>query len=147
MIPQQVYELFYDDYDSGKAFLHSHTYTGHALGARVATETLKIMQEESICEKSANNGEKMRSLMQDLADETQLLGPVRQIGSMVAADLSGKANFPRAGFQLSQVAIKAGALLRPIDNTVYWVPPLNCDTDVLQQLAWITKEALIGLVK
>ncbi len=146
MIPESVYELFYGDYGSEKTFLHSHTYTGHALGARVARETLTIMQEESICEKSAKNGEKMRSLMQDLADETGLLGPVRQLGSMVAADLSGKANFPRAGFQLSQLAIKAGALLRPINNTVYWVPPLNCDTHVLNELSRITKTALLALI-
>ncbi len=147
MIPQHVYELFYDNDDREKAFLHSHTYTGHALGARVATEVIKIMQEELICEKSNRNGELMRSLMQDIADETELLGPIRQIGSMVAADLKGKANFSRAGFQLSQLAIEAGALLRPLGNTVYWMPPLNCDTEILEELSRITKMALIRLIK
>lgn len=145
MIPQHIYELFYDDYDSGKAFLHSHTYTGHALGARVTTEAIKIMREESICEKAACNGELMRGLMQNIADETGLLGPVRQIGSMVAADLAGKANFARAGFKLAQLATQAGALVRPLGNIVYWMPPLNCDEVVLHELHRITKKAIIQL--
>ena len=142
MIPQFIYDLFYDDYDTGKAFLHSHTYTGHALGARVATETLKIMQEESICLQSEYNGNLMRQLMQELADETGLLGPVRQIGSLVAAELTGKADTPRGGYQLYREAVKHGALLRPLGNTVYWMPPLNTPTEVLHELQKITLKAL-----
>jgi adenosylmethionine---8-amino-7-oxononanoate aminotransferase len=145
MIPQHVYELFYDDHNSGKAFLHSHTYTGHALGARVTTEALKIMEEESVCERSTANGELMQQLMKNIADETELLGPVRQIGSVVAAELIGKANFPRAGYQLAQTAAKKGALVRPLGNTLYWTPPLNCDSETLHELHCITKESVKSL--
>ena len=36
-----------DDPDPSKAFLHSHTYSGNALGACLASETLKIRFPES----------------------------------------------------------------------------------------------------
>ncbi len=43
-----VYDLFYSD-DISKAFLHSHTYSGNALAASIALETLNIFSEENIC--------------------------------------------------------------------------------------------------
>ena len=33
-----IYDLFYDDYASGKSFLHSHTHSGNVLAASVAIE-------------------------------------------------------------------------------------------------------------
>ena len=109
---------------------------------QVLLRTLKIMQEESICLQSEYNGNLMRQLMQELADETGLLGPVRQIGSLVAAELTGKADTPRGGYQLYREAVKHGALLRPLGNTVYWMPPLNTPTEVLHELQKITLKAL-----
>ncbi len=147
MIPQWIYDLFYDDYERHQSFLHSQTFTGHALAARIATETLAIMEEESICESSQKNGHLMRALMQTIAQETGLLGPVRQIGSIVAAELKGPANFNRAGFELSKIAAKNGALMRPLGNTLYWMPPLNCDQETLIALQEITKQSLLELTR
>jgi adenosylmethionine-8-amino-7-oxononanoate aminotransferase len=142
MIPQWIYDLFYDDYQVGKSFLHSQTFTGHTLAARITTEALAIMQEESICQQSIQNGELMRELMQDIAAESGLITNVRQIGSIAAAELAGKADFKRAGFQLAKIAAQNGALMRPLGNTLYWMPPLNCDHSTLQELANITAKSL-----
>lgn len=142
MIPQWIYDLFYDDSEARKSFLHSHTFSGHALAARVTLETLRITQEEAVCEQSVRNGKIMRELMQSIQAETGLIHNIRQIGSIAAAELSGAANFKRAGFQLGKLAAKNGALMRPIGNTLYWMPPLNSEQSVLFELAQITERSL-----
>jgi adenosylmethionine-8-amino-7-oxononanoate aminotransferase len=48
---QPLFEMFYDDYASGKSFLHSHTFSGHVLGAAVALEVLAVLRGEELCQR------------------------------------------------------------------------------------------------
>ena len=147
LIPDRVYDLFYDDYGTGKAFLHSHTYTGNALAARVALEALRVMDDENVYAQSRNNGARMRTLMQEIADETGLLKGIRQVGSVVAAELVLPTPMERAGYQVYQEAVKLGALLRPLGNTLYWLPPLNTPEETLLDLQDITARALSAVLR
>ena len=45
---EEVYGAFYDDYETMKAFLHSHSYTGNPLACRVALEVLQIFEDDII---------------------------------------------------------------------------------------------------
>ncbi len=45
---QKIYDAFYADYREGKAFMHSHTYSGNPLGCSAALAVLKILDEEQI---------------------------------------------------------------------------------------------------
>lgn len=137
-----IYQAFYDDYEKGKSFLHSHTYSGHALGASLALATLKVMEQEQLCEKSAERQRLMRDLMEKIATETGLLKHIRGIGSVIAADLISDHLPPRAGYRLYHEAVKLGALLRPIGNTVYWMPPLTIHQEELDALYQITLQAV-----
>ena len=40
----KIYDAFYDDYLKGKAFMHSHTYSGNPLGAACANAVLDIFE-------------------------------------------------------------------------------------------------------
>ena len=40
-----VYQAFYDDYATLRAFLHSHTYTGNPLACRAALATLELFEQ------------------------------------------------------------------------------------------------------
>lgn len=137
-----IYDLFYDDYQSGKSFLHSHTHSGNALAARVALEVLKIYSEENICEEASRLGNAMLKAMQEIADNTGQLNNVRGIGAVVAADLHCDDPKRRLGFEVYQKAVQLGALLRPIGNTIYWLPPLNMELETLMELKRITEEAI-----
>ncbi len=44
MTSNKLYNVFYGDYSEYKAFLHSHTYSGNAMGCAVALEVLKIFE-------------------------------------------------------------------------------------------------------
>lgn len=139
---QSIYDLFYDDYARGKSFLHSHTHSGNALAARVALEVLTIMEEEAICDKANQLGESMYQLMQAIAAKTPHLTRVRGIGAIVAADLTGYAPDRRIGFEFYQKAASLGALMRPLGNTLYWLPPLTTDEATLMQLKECTIKTL-----
>lgn len=141
----EIYDLFYDDYESGKAFMHSHTFSGNALAASVANETLTVLREEKICERVQEMAIQMLTHMKAVADETKLLCNIRSLGAIVAADINIKnANNARLGYQVFQHAIKLGAWLRPLANTIYWVPPLNTSWQTLDELREITKLSLLN---
>ena len=135
-----IYQLFYDDYETGKSFLHSHTYSGNALAARVACEALRVVEEEGLVERANLIGQHMLTQMQSIATLTGKLDNVRGIGAIVAADLVGCK--PRLSHEIAEAAIALGANLRPIGSSVYWLPPLNIELSLLDKLADITLQAI-----
>ena len=139
----EMYHVFYDDYQTGKAFLHSHTYSGNVLAASIALETLNIIREENVCEKAALLGKTMLEKMNAVAQKTGQLIDVRGIGALVAADLIPDPTRPRLGYEIYQEAINQGALLRPLGNTLYWLPPLNSDFTLIEELENITTNAIL----
>ena len=50
---------------------------------------------------------------------------------------------PRLGYLIYQAAIKAGILLRPLGNTIYWLPPLNITDDEIEELKNKTMQVLL----
>ena len=47
---EDVYQAFYDEFATLKAFLHSHSYTGNPLACRAALATLGIFDEAAAAE-------------------------------------------------------------------------------------------------
>lgn len=136
----KLYDLFYDDYEKGKSFLHSHTHTGNALACAVALATLDVYEDDNIYQQTRDNSHYMFENMMQVSQQTERLQNIRYIGGMIAADLITEKN--RAGYDVYQNAISLGALLRPLGNTIYWLPPLNSSRQTLDELADITCEAI-----
>jgi adenosylmethionine-8-amino-7-oxononanoate aminotransferase len=149
----EIYELFYDDYWSGKAFMHSNTYAGNALATAAAVAALSAYESEGTIGRVARDGKTLRTRMQAVADQTGALRNVRGVGFVVAADLvnpaSGEAfdKTNRTGWHVYHEAIRHGAWLRPLGDTIYWLPPLNTPDSVLDQLADITAQAVLSGVR
>ena len=140
----EVYELFYDDYETGKAFLHSHTYSGHALGAAVAVAVLQVMKDQSLCQRANDLQVMMIKAFKEIAEKTGRLMNIRGIGAIVAAELNVE-NHKRAGHALFCEAITQGALLRPLGNTVYWLPPLTVTNTTITELKNITLNSILSV--
>jgi len=140
----EIYDIFYDDYGKGKDFLHSNTYTGNALAAAVAVETLKIYEDDDIFSKVRQNEKHLVSLINSVKKNTDKLDNIRVLGAVVAADLTPAitTGYSRAGYQVYQKAVDKGALLRPLGNTIYWFPPLNAERETLNKLAEITIDSI-----
>lgn len=144
LIDNPIFELFYQDYNHGNNFLHSHTHSGNALAVSAALATLKAMQQEGINERAQALGQCMQHYFSDIATQTGKIKNIRSIGGMVAGDLEGLAE-KRIGYQLHQEALKRGAMLRPLGNTLYWLPPLTTDNSTIEKLADITFNAIEAL--
>lgn len=141
----EIYNLFYNDYDPLKSFLHSHTHSGNNLAIAVANATLNIYKNENIIKKSAPVEQIFINNFLNIKKVTNKINNIRSIGSIVAADLDFKNMPQRTGFKLMQEAIKFGALIRPLGNTVYWTPPLNISTFDIDKLHNITKASILNL--
>ncbi|MBI5447655.1 MAG: adenosylmethionine--8-amino-7-oxononanoate transaminase [Gammaproteobacteria bacterium] len=140
----EIYQLFYDDYHRDRNFLHSHTFSGNALACSVALEAVSILSEEGMRQQCHQRAQQMAILMEEVAEETNQLMNVRHIGMIAAADLilTPPQQQTRAGYAVYQQALKLGALLRPLGNTLYWLPPFICEEATLAELKEITVKAI-----
>lgn len=141
MIDHDIFNLFYSDYQTGPSFLHSHTYSGNPLAISAALATIRTMQEEHTLANAAHLEELMMSHFNDIAAKTGRLQNIRGLGAVVAADLIADDKV-RVGNQIYKHALKYGALLRPIGNVLYWLPPLNSDEQTIELLAKITAQSI-----
>lgn len=136
-----VYQAFYADYASMKAFLHSHSYTGNALACRAGLATLEIFQQQNIIEKNRALAQTMAKVAARFNDHPNI-AEVRQTGMILAIELvknkATKEPFPwqeRRGLRVYQYALNKGVLLRPLGNVIYFMPPYIITEDELQLLA------------
>ncbi|MDX2345487.1 MAG: adenosylmethionine--8-amino-7-oxononanoate transaminase [Legionella sp.] len=143
LIDAKIYNIF--DNNPDHPFLHSHTYTGHALGVAAALATLNYMEEIDINAKAKALGVYMKRCFEQVAAATGRIKNIRSIGGMVAGDLITPDN-QQIGRAVSRAALARGALLRPLGNTIYWFPPLTSSKTVIDDLAEITKDAINDLI-
>ncbi len=147
MTTSSIYDAFYDDYQTMKTFFHSHSYSGNPLGCALAVEVLKVLEEERILETLP---EKM-AVFEEYRERFEALphvGEFRRCGMIAAVEMvqqrEGKVPYPwqeRRGFRAFQRALKKGALLRPLGNVLYFMPPLTIAEEPLRKLldiAWQT---------
>lgn len=140
-----IYQQCYASDKSYSAFIHSHTHSGNALALSVALATLAVIHEENLCASARRLEQVMQKHMQHIAQNTGRLTQIRSIGAVIAADLVPSSHEQNIGLRFYQEAMKRGALLRPLGNTLYWFPPLNIALSTLDELAHITEAALLTL--
>ncbi|EAK9999037.1 adenosylmethionine--8-amino-7-oxononanoate transaminase [Campylobacter lari] len=138
----EIYEKFYDSYESQKAFLHSHSYTGNALACAAANATLDIFEKENIIAKNKIKSTFIKKQWESLK-EFDFLGNFRNLGMVSAFDIQ-KSKYQRAGLEVFQRALEKGLLLRPLGNTIYFMPPYVINEDeiayVVESLREIFKD-------
>lgn len=144
LLTNEVYDLLCGHDLLERTFLHSHTFAGNALAASVALETLKVIEEESICKSTEILELIMQEYMIDIAKKSGALTHVRGIGGIVAADLIHENSNPSMGFEIFKQGINYGILLRSLGRTLYWLPPLNISHDTLKELKDRTHESIMA---
>lgn len=150
---QKIYDAFYADYNEGKAFMHSHTYSGNPLAASAACAVLDILENEKIILNANNKSQYFTRIIKEKFFSLENVGEVRSIGLINAIELvkNKKTKEPfdsrlRIGYQIYKKALKKGVLLRPLGNVIYFNPPLiieKQDMDFVVDVAFeCTKEVL-----
>jgi len=113
-----VYQAFYHD-ATVKGFLHSHSYTGNPLACSAALATLAIFETDDIVQNNRAKSARIVEKMQVLTDLP--INNLRHQGMIFAFDVATQnTQFAK---QCYQAAIAQNLLLRPIGNTVYFMPP------------------------
>ncbi|MEO8272605.1 MAG: aspartate aminotransferase family protein [Chloroflexota bacterium] len=92
-------------------FVHGFTYSHHAVGAAVAGEVLRILEDEHLVEASAAKGERLRALLHERLDAHPNVGEIRGrgllLGVELVADRETRAPFPRTDRVTEAVLLEA----------------------------------------
>ncbi len=130
-----------------RAFYYGHTFCGNPLGAVVAREVLAVYRDERILERARPKADRIRHAFVELGELPGVARP-RALGMMGALDLEGDEGYlARAGWRVYEEALRRGAYLRPLGNTVYVAPPLNIDDQTLAELLGIVRESIAAVTR
>ena len=144
----KIYDAFYHDYTSLKAFMHSHSYTGNPLGCAAALATLKIFKTKNVI--SAN-----QVLIDEFRKQTKRfnnhpnIGDVRQHGMITAIEIvkdkESKESFPwqdRRGLEVYKYGLKNEVLLRPLGDVIYFMPPYVITVEEIKHIVDIAEKGI-----
>ena len=145
---QQVYDAFYDNYESMRAFLHSHSYTGNALACAAALATLGIFHRNDTIQRNKASIERIQQASEQFVDHPNI-GHIRQTGMIFAVEMvkdkANKVPFPwqeRRGLKAYRHALKNHVLMRPLGNVLYFMPPYVIEPDQIDLVLEVMREAV-----
>ncbi|MBP6309323.1 MAG: adenosylmethionine--8-amino-7-oxononanoate transaminase [Arenimonas sp.] len=141
----EVFNCFLSS-DRSRGFLHSHSYTGNPLGCAAALASLAIFNDEHIIERNGKTAAMIQQHMANLNLHPNVAN-LRQTGMIVAFDLvqTNHEPFPEAqrrGLKAYRAGLERGAVLRPLGDTLYWMPPYCIQDEELQFLADVTLNSI-----
>lgn len=145
---REVYEAFYDDYATLRAFLHSHSYTGNPLGCAAAIATLEIFRGEDVLGHNRSLARHMAEAVAEL-DGHPHVGEIRQHGMILAIEMvrdkATRDPYPwqeRRGLTVYRHGLETGVLLRPLGNVVYFMPPYVIGEDEIDLMAGVARAGI-----
>ena len=136
-----IYEAFYDD-ELTRGFLHSHSYTGNALACRAALATLDIFEKDDVLNANRATAAAMNALVRPLAAHHRVRD-FRNTGMIWAFEVDVADQ--RIARRIYEQALARELLLRPIGNTVYFMPPYTISHDELAMLVYRTLDLVESL--
>ncbi|MEG2984559.1 MAG: adenosylmethionine--8-amino-7-oxononanoate transaminase [Peptostreptococcaceae bacterium] len=150
----KIYDAFYDDYSTYKAFMHSHTYSGNPIGCTIANEVLDIFEDEDILLQNQSKAKCFYNKIQQSLGSHEHVGEIRSSGLINAIELvvdkETKEGFDsnlRLGYKIYQRALKKGVLLRPLGNVLYFNPPYVICEDDMDKMIRVCKECIDEVLK
>lgn len=146
---QEIYDAFYDDYNKGKAFMHSHTYSGNPLACSAALAVQDILEEEQILEHAAQRADYLHEQLMNALGDHPNVGEIRHIGLIngieLVADRKTKTPFPsedRVGYQIYKRALREGVIFRPLGDVIYFNPPLIIKEEEIDEAVAVCKKVI-----
>ncbi|MDT8327912.1 MAG: aspartate aminotransferase family protein [Roseovarius sp.] len=139
-------------------FNHGYTYSGHPVSCAVALENLRILEEEKIVERVAQDtGPYLQEKWQALADHP-LVGEARIVGMMGSLALTphkeSRAKFAAdagtAGYICRERCFANNLVMRHVGDRMIISPPLvitKDEIDTLAERAWASLDQAAGKLK
>ncbi len=135
---EDIHAAFLDE-RTARGFLHSHSYTGNPLACRAALAVLDIFAADDVLAANSTKAARFNALLAGLAAHPRVRH-FRHTGMIWAFDVAQAP--PHFARDFHRRALAQGVLLRPIGDTVYFMPPYVVDDADMALLAR-TCEALL----
>lgn len=140
---------FEDDFrgSPARSFLHSHTFTANPITCAAGRASLRAFAEDRVLERMPQRVAAMAERRRAVARRCPAVRHHRQAGMIAALEVAAPAGGPgpadgRLGLALREAAMKRDVLLRPLHDTIYWMPALTIDDAALDRLAEVTAEVI-----
>jgi adenosylmethionine-8-amino-7-oxononanoate aminotransferase len=144
---EQIYAAFLGKFSEGKTFFHGHTFSGNPLACAVARASLRklkpMLASGQVAERATLLGREMQAAFEGHAHVRMF----RQLG------LTGSVGFKpatadrwptdtRAGFQVALAARRHGLVIRPLGDSILFVPPISIQADEVKHLVRAVRLAM-----
>jgi adenosylmethionine-8-amino-7-oxononanoate aminotransferase len=126
---EEIYGHFWGSPQSGRAFLHGHSFTGNPIACAVACASLALFEETPVLAHAEVLGEALRAGFGRLVGHPAVRNP-RTLGCIAACRIVDPATglpFPHEaqwGWRFHRKALDHGLLVRPMGDCLYLLPPL-----------------------
>ncbi len=144
VVREEIFEAFSDEPED-HTFYHGHTFAGNPIASAAAIECLEIYEDERIVERANRLGQILAGELQAFESIPGVTN-VRSLGMVGAFDLAdlpgGESGAGRAQ-RLRHTLTRRGILLRPLGSTVYLMPPLIVEEEVLREVVQAIKENIV----
>ena len=142
MTQDKIYQAFYAD-EFSRGFLHSHSYTGNPLACRAALATLDIFAEDDVLNSNRVTAAYFNEIAAPILDHPSVQN-FRNRGMIWAFEVnSPHSDFAQRCFSLG---LQHEILLRPMGNTVYFMPPYVINKTEIELLVSRTLKIVEQLV-
>lgn len=133
----EIYMAFYEN-KIEKGFLHSHSYTGNPLACSAALGTLSYFEGHDVINQNNKTSAYISERIKKL--RTLPISNIRNIGMIWAFDLEEVTK--KTLKKISMKAIDRGLLIRPIGQTIYFMPPYVINHDEIDFMIDTTLEVI-----
>lgn len=145
---EKIYEAFLGEFDEYKAFFHGHTFTGNPLACAVALKNIEKIKKLIATGTLTDTIDYLGKRVEETFAGHPNVRTFRQRGMVAAIDLfagKGKPEWTvgaRTGMNICMRARERGLLLRPLVDTLVFIPPLVISHDEIDFLVENTRAAI-----
>jgi adenosylmethionine-8-amino-7-oxononanoate transaminase len=139
---KKVFDAFKGEWAEMKQFLHGHTYSGNPIACAVAMRNLEMISDEKLKENVRSRSRELDNALKRKLGNHPRVGKIRLRGLAVGIpilddkgnDDGGYAARANANAVCQNAIDKSRVLLRPLGNVITIVPPLNIETEQIDEI-------------
>lgn len=131
---EAVFEAFLSD-DKRKTLFHGHSFTANPLACSASLASLDLLQEDGCLARIRHIANRHTAFLEELGLFSNVRN-ARALGTILAFEIEvGEDSYINAiGPAITNAALQAGIYLRPLGNTVYFMPPYCITENEMDQV-------------
>jgi adenosylmethionine-8-amino-7-oxononanoate aminotransferase len=144
---EQVYAAFIGKFSEERTFFHGHTFSGNPLGCAVARASLRKLKPLLASGQVTARAQLLGQEMQAAFAGHPHARTFRQLGLTGSVEFKpthadGWPTDTRAGYQVALAARRHGLVIRPLGDSILFVPPISIQADEVKHLVRAVRLAM-----